>query len=155
EGRKYADVEIPFFRTEGNIVNIHARTILPDGTIVNFTGKAFDRMIVKARGVKYMAKTFTLPNVQVGCILEYFYTTDLADNFVFVSHWILSDELFTKSAKFSLMPYTSNYIQVHLRWTWHLLPAGTGQPTEQPNHIVTLESSDIPAFQTEDYMPPE
>jgi len=155
EGRKYADVEIPFFRTQGNVVNIHARTILPDGTIVNFNGKAFDRMIVKARGVKYMAKTFTLPNVQVGCILEYFYTTNLADNFVFDSHWILSDELFTKSAKFSLMPYSSDYSFIHLRWTWHLLPAGTGLPAEQPDHSITLVSSDIPAFQTEDYMPPE
>jgi hypothetical protein len=155
EGRKYADVEIPFFQTQGNVVNIHGRTILPDGTIVNFTGKPFDRMIVKARGVKYMARTFTLPNVQVGCILEYFYTTDLAENFVFDSHWILSDELFTKSAKFSLMPYTSDYMPIHLRWTWHLLPTGSGLPAEQPDHAITLESSDIPAFQTEDYMPPE
>ncbi|HEV2398852.1 MAG TPA: DUF3857 domain-containing protein [Candidatus Sulfotelmatobacter sp.] len=155
EGRKYADVEIPFFRAQGNVINIHGRTILPDGTIVNFSGKAFDKMIVKARGVKYMAKTFTLPNVQVGCILEYFYTVNLAENVVFDSHWILSDELYTKSAKFSLAPYTNDYNSVHLRWTWYLLPAGTGQPVEQANHVITLESSDIPAFQTEDYMPPE
>ena len=51
EGRKYADVEIPFFKeSEGNVVNIHARTIRPDGTIANFEGKAFDKIIVKAEG---------------------------------------------------------------------------------------------------------
>ena len=73
-------------------------------TIVEFTGKAFDKTIVKARGVKYMAKTFTLPDVQVGCILEYYYTIDLSEYTLFNSRWILSDELFTKNAKFSLKP---------------------------------------------------
>ncbi len=99
EGRKYADIEIPFYKEEGNIVNIHARTIQPDGTIVDFTGKAFDKSIVKARGVKYMAKTFTLPDVQVGSILEYYYTEDLSEDLLFNSHWILSNELFTESCK--------------------------------------------------------
>jgi len=49
EGRKYADVEIPFYKQVGNIINIHARTIEPDGSIVNFEGKAFSKSIVKAR----------------------------------------------------------------------------------------------------------
>ena len=65
EGRKYADIEIPFFKENGNnIVNVHARTIHPDGSIVNFEGKAFDKSIAKAKGLKYMAKTFTLPDVE-------------------------------------------------------------------------------------------
>jgi hypothetical protein len=63
EGRKYADVEIPFFKEEGNIHNIKARTVRPDGSIVNFEGKAFDKTIVKAKGLKFLAKTFTLPDV--------------------------------------------------------------------------------------------
>lgn len=49
EGRKYADVEIPYFREQGNIVGIRARTVRPDGGIVNFEGKAYDKTIVKAR----------------------------------------------------------------------------------------------------------
>jgi hypothetical protein len=155
EGRKYADIEIPFFKEEGKVVNLHARTIEPDGTIVNFSGKAFDKMIVKARGVKYMAKTFTLPDVQVGSILEYYYTTDLSEKFIFNSRWILSNELFTKNAKFSLKPYTSSYVPVNVRWTWNLLPPGTAQPAEAPDHVINLQVSDVPAFQTEDYMPPE
>ena len=36
EGRKYA-TEIPFFKENGNnIVNVHARTVRPDGSITNF-----------------------------------------------------------------------------------------------------------------------
>ena len=78
---------------------IRARTIRPDGSIADFDGKVFDKSIAKAKGLKYLAKTFTLPDVQVGSIIEYYYTIDLAENFVFDSHWILSNELFTKSAK--------------------------------------------------------
>jgi len=156
EGRKYANVEIPFYKENGNnIVNIHGRTIRPDGSIANFEGKAFDKSIAKAKGLKIMAKTFTLPDVQLGSILEYYYTLDLAEYFVFDSHWILSDELFTKSAKFSLKPYVSDYSNMHVRWNWQLLPSGTEAPKEGPDHIIRLQVQNIPAFQTEDFMPPE
>ena len=50
EGRKYADVEIPFFKDSGNVVNIRARSIRPDGSIANFDGKVFDKSIVKTKG---------------------------------------------------------------------------------------------------------
>jgi len=152
EGRKYADVEIPFFKETGSVVNLHARTIKPDGAIVNFEGKAFNKMIVKARGVKYMAKTFTLPNVEIGSILEYYYTIDLPEDAIVDSHWILSDELFTKSAKFSLKPYRKDDDPFNLRWTWNKLPPGATQPAETPDHAIQLSATDIPAFQTEDYM---
>src|SRR5579863_6121211 len=155
EGRKYADIEIPFFKDQGTIVNVHARTIRPDGSIANFNGQVFEKSIVKTKGVRYLAKTFTLPDVQVGGIIEYYYTTDFSEQFVFDSHWILSNELFTRSAKFSLHPYVSDYMPVNVRWSWQGLPAGTAQPKEGPDHVIRLEASNIPAFQTEDYMPPE
>jgi len=155
EGRKYADVEIPFWKVDGEVVNLHARSIKPDGTIVNFDGKAYDKSIVKARGVKYMAKTFTLPDVQVGGIIEYYYTIDLAEYSLFNSNWILNDELFTKNARFSLKPYDGDLGRFNMRWTWHNLPPGTAQPTQAPNRVINLVVSDVPAFHTEDYMPPE
>ena len=155
EGRKYADIEIPFYKGQGDVVNIHARTIKPDGTIVNFSGKIFEKTVVKARGVRYLAKTFTLPDVEVGGILEYYYTIDLAEYFVFDSHWIISDELFTKNARFSLKPYDGSYPPMNLRWIWSTLPPGTTAPAAAPNHVINLQVSDIPAFHTEDYMPPE
>jgi len=151
EGRKYADVEIPFFKEEGNnVVGVKARTIRPNGTIANFEGKPFEKSIAKAQGLKYMAKTFTLPDVQVGSIIEYYYTKDLSEHFLYDSHWILSDELFTKHAKFSLKPYT----EYSVGWSWQLLPQGAGQPKKGNDNIVRLEVNDIPAFPTEDYMPP-
>jgi len=154
EGRKHADIEIPFLKASQDVVGVKARTIRPDGSIVNFDGKVFEKELVKGRGVKYLAKTFTLPDVQVGGIIEYFYAVDLKEHYIFDSHWILSDELLTKRAQFSLKPYKSNYQVWSLRWSWNTLPAGAVPPKEGPDHIVRLEASNIPAFQTEDHMPP-
>jgi hypothetical protein len=155
EGRKYADVELPFVKFEGeDVVNIKARTIRPDGSIADFDGKVFEKTIAKAKGLKYLAKTFTLPDVQVGSIVEYYYTKDLAEHSTPNSHWVLSNELFIKHAKFSLKPHTSTYRRIPLRWTWQMLPAGTEQPKEGPDHVIRLEVNNIPAFRTEDYMPP-
>lgn len=156
EGRKYADIEIPFNKGGGNNVgNIHGRTIRPDGTAVEYEGKVFEKAIVKAKGLKYMAKTFTLPDVEVGSIIEYSYTLDLSENILYDSQWILSDELFTKNASFSLKPYVNDYIPFYCRWSWHDLPAGGEPPKEGPDHVVRLQVHNVPAFQSEDYMPPE
>jgi hypothetical protein len=153
EGRKRADIEIPFFKGSQEVVNVRGRTVRPDGSISNFDGKVFEKYLVKGKGVKYLAKTFTLPDVQVGGIIEYSYTVDLKEQYVFDSHWILSNELFTKKAQFSLKPYRGTYQTFSLRWSWQGLPPGVG-PKEGPDHVVRMEASNIAAFQLEDYMPP-
>ena len=154
DGRKYADVEIPYFKSEGNIVNIHARTIRPDGSIANFDGKVFDKSIAKHRGYKYLAKTFTLPDVQVGSIIEYSYTVDLSEHYVYDSHWMLTISS-QQDDKFSLRPYSSSYRNFSLRWSWNALPPKTDPPKQGPDNIVRMEADNIPAFQSEDFMPPE
>jgi hypothetical protein len=149
EGRKYADVEIPYWKGDLKITKFHARTIRPDGSIVNFEGKPIDKTIVKARGAKILAKTFTMPEVTVGSIIEYMYRIEYSEDYVFDSHWIISDELFTKSAKFSLKPAARFQLKVH----WNGLPPGL-RPLQEKRDI-HLEAQDIPAFIVEDFMPPE
>jgi len=156
EGRKHANVEIEFARvTEDDIANIHGRTIHPDGSIVNFDGTVFNKSLVKDRGRRYMAKTFTLPDVQVGSIIEYYYTRNLSEHYFYDSLWVLSEDLFTRSATFSLKPFEPNDWKLYLRWVWNWLPPGTAQPQQGPDRIIRLEAHNIPAFQEEQFMPPE
>jgi len=159
EGRKYANVEIPFLTQTQKVVDIKGRTIRPDGSIADFDGKVYEKELMKGkvqgRAYKYLAKTFTLPDVQVGAIIEYSYVIDFGEHKVFNSDWILSSELFTKKAQFSLKPFTSSYgVRMSLRCSWPLLPRGTDPPQEGKDHIYRMEANNIPAFQTEDYMPP-
>ena len=154
EGLKYANVEIPFEKGWDNVVSVKARTIRPDGSVANYDGKVAEQTIVKSRGVKYLAKTLALPDVHPGSIIEYSYTYDFAEGWFSNSHWILSEDLFTRRAVFTLKPYNSPYRRVIVRWSWQGLPPGTNPPKEATDHIIRMEARNIPAFQTEDFMPP-
>jgi hypothetical protein len=150
EGRKYGNIEISFVKGYGNIRNIRARIIRPDGSILDFDGKVYEKTIVKARGLKVLAKTFTLPEVQVGSIIEYRFERE-EPAYTFDSRWILSEDLFTKHARFSL----KSSDRFALRWSWPLgLPPGTENPRDDKDTI-RLEVRNVPAFELEDYMPPQ
>jgi hypothetical protein len=70
---KYSKFDIPF--TKGiKIKDIAARVIKADGTIVEITPKdIFEREIIKANKVKIKAKSFAVPNIEPGVIVEYRY----------------------------------------------------------------------------------
>ena len=153
EGRKYGNIEISYQKGMEKIAHLEARTIEPDGSSVEFTGSPFDETIMKFEGLKYFAKTFTMPEVKVGSILEYRYTIDLDEHRVFSSHWILNGRLFTRQANFSLRPYSSGTVPVNLRWTWRGVPSGTA-PKVGADHVIRMQMENIPAFQEEDFMPP-
>jgi hypothetical protein len=152
EGRKYANVEIPYSKSVTGISNIRARTIHPDGTIVNFDGKIFENTIVKSKTLRYMAKTFTMPDAQVGSVIEYQCMFDLEDNYIFNSNWMISEDLFTKKGVFSLKPYERFAMQINSPAG---LPPGTDPPKAGSDHVVRMTVVDVPAFQREDHMPPE
>jgi hypothetical protein len=151
EGRKYANVEIPYLKGSNSIRALEARVIRTDGSIVEFDGTVYEKPLVKARGVKMMSKSFTLPNVEVGSIVEYRYRRTMPYGWAFNSRWLLSDELFTRRAVFSLRPERTFL----LRWSWPLgLPPDTKPPAKERG-LIRLETRDVPAFVTEEFMPPE
>jgi hypothetical protein len=161
KGKDRANVEIPFDATFAGISDIRARTIAPDGTITPFTGKAFNSTIVKAQGVKYLAKTLALPNVQVGSIIEWKYT-EYWEEYVIAPHWVLQDDLLTKRAKFTFVPMfkAGHYVEDsrgdikdRVYYTLIGLPENTAIKTTT-NNKMELELKDIPAFVEEDFSPP-
>jgi hypothetical protein len=152
-GRKYADVEIPYFAE--SVKNIHARTIKSDGTIVEFNGSPYTKTVVKARGLKVKTEAFAMPAVEVGCVIEYFYTIENGSAGFEGSSWILDEDLFTKAADFSLNPFVSHAYSFHFGWTWRNLPPGTPSPNIDKQGMVRLHIVDVPAFNAEEMMPPE
>jgi len=149
-GRDSANIVIPY-QDKMNISSIHARTIRPDGSIVNFDGQVFKTTMEKKRDSKFLAETFTVPDVQVGSIIEYRYSYDFEDYYIFESHWIVSAPLFTKKAVFTLKPFD----RWPVRWSWPAgLPAGTTTPVQGPDSIIRMTSENVPGFQEEEFMPP-
>jgi hypothetical protein len=151
EGREYADVSIPYDKSTEQIRDLEARTIQPDGSVVKFDGSVYETPIAKSRDTKLVAKTFTMPDAHVGSIIEYRYTHYLRPWYVFDSHWILSDQLFTRFAQFYLNPSRD----FSLRYSWPMgLPDGTEVPHKAHGRI-ELETHDVAAFVHEEYAPPD
>lgn len=70
---KYSKVDIPFVKGM-KIKDILARVVKPDGSIVELAKTdVFDREIAKADKIKVKAKSFAVPNMEVGVIFEYQY----------------------------------------------------------------------------------
>jgi transglutaminase superfamily protein/uncharacterized protein DUF3857 len=155
KGKSHADVEL-VIPPEGAISGLKARTIQPDGKIMEFTGKPFQKTIVKTRGVKVLAKSFTMPEVNVGSIIEYKYKVQwpwiIVDN-----SWTIQHELYTVKESFRMKPYSGglqgfeNGYQVAALYSHmpnNVKPVQKGGGYE-------LDVENMPAFESEGYMPPE
>jgi hypothetical protein len=150
---KYATVEIEQFGKR-HIGDIAGRTIKANGTIVDLKKDSiFDRDLAKAKGVKVHAKTFTMPNVEVGDIIEYRYR-ESRDNEV-ASHmrlyfqrelplWTVTYHL--KPLNIPMLPYGMRTLALHFQ-----------QPPfqKEPNGFYAISVNNMPAFREERYAPPE
>jgi Domain of Unknown Function with PDB structure (DUF3857) len=159
EGKKYATVELPYNRGIGKISDIRARTIRPDGSIANFDGKVYEKTVIKGHGIKILEKAFTLPDVQVGSIIEYKFGDYWGDDKFFDARWIVQDELKKLHAHYSYKPFQGDLITEHgsigngVFWS-SLLPNGEKPVRNDMTHIVELDLANVPAFEEEEFMPP-
>jgi hypothetical protein len=164
-GRKYADVELPYNRRNFTIAQISGRTVHTDGSVVPFEGKPFDKVVVKGHGARYQVKSFTLPDVQVGSILDFRYSLRYADNVLIPPQWIVQDELFQKKATFKYIPFQGKgntevvlahgQLANHVAWTPYLPKEHLPQERSNPmSYWVDLDLNDVPPFVKEPFMPP-
>jgi hypothetical protein len=76
-GKEWATVEVPYDPQMAAPPIIEARTIHPDGTIIPLTRKGADALTFQSIGPTLRRAYFTLPGVEVGSILEYWWTVPL------------------------------------------------------------------------------
>jgi len=153
QGTKEANVQIPYLKGSSDIKDIRARTIQPDGTVTNFSAEIFDKTVVKVSGVKFLAKTFTLPDVHPGSIIEYKYREQSSEHLLLNEKWIVSGHLFTRDARFSFKPY-SGPGSFSFSYRQFGLPANSVPQLEKDGSYL-LEVHDIPGIEEETFMPPE
>lgn len=151
EGKKYADIEIPYIKNYFQINSVKGRTIKPDGTIVPFTGQVFEKMVVKSRDFKFLAKTFSLPDVQPGSIIEYRYTKSWDEYVLHGSYWEPQTDLFIKKAHFSIKQYQGEFA---MYWTAFRLPIGA-TVKKGDNGTFYLDLENIAPFDDEGLRPPD
>lgn len=150
--KKESNVEIEYNKSQEAIQGVRARTIQPDGTITEFDGNTLDKEIRKAAGVRYVAKTFAIPNVQSGCIVEFKYREQLSE-FGYVSgHWVVQYDLFTRLARFSMKSRPS---PLPLMTRSYRLYSENATIQREGGGEFTLEVHDLPGIEEEPLMPSE
>ena len=160
KGKQYADQEINYEGGQFRIAEVEGRTIHSDGTVIPFTGKPYQKLVEKSGKEKYKATVFTLPDVQVGSIIEYRYVLEYESNLVVAPRWYLQGPLYTRKAHFFFLPTEhlledghGGVIPGRVGYT-AVLPAGSSVVYSPAGKSYSLDVEKIPAYPQEDYMPP-
>lgn len=167
EGKKYANVEIPYLEKYMQLEDLRARTVSTDGQSTVSNAEVFDKEIVKAKRYKLNAKTLTLSNVQVGSIIEYSYRLRWKKGFPDVvkhpSQYVFTEPLAYPAANWEVQ---RDIFVRHAHLTLHPYPGGSPQfdfigltdsprPKLLPDGSIQIELDDLPAFEEEQAAPPE
>ena len=154
EGMKYADVELPHLGDALRVKDIQARTIRRDGTVVPFDGDVFEKIVARGKDLEIEVRVFVLPQVEVGSIIEYRYRREWRGKYFMPLPWGIQGELSVLHGHYTVRPFslgeTGGERSFHLSY---VLPDGVRM--NPVGGMWTLKVEDIPAFQHEDYMPPD
>jgi hypothetical protein len=148
-------VEIPFgkfFGRETKIGDIAARTIKPDGTIVELQkSDIFETTQVKASGAKIKVKSFAVPGIEVGSIIDYRWREvrpNASANYIRLQ---FQRDVPAQLVKYLIKPYPYEGYGMRTQ-TFH----GLSSPfAKEKNGFYSTTMTNMPALREEPQMPPE
>jgi len=140
-------VDIPYLgRTE--IKDIAARVIKPDGSIVELKKTdIFERTIVKVSGAKLKAKSFALPGVEPGAIIEYRWREVIPNGSANHLRIQFQREIPVANVSYYLKPFQGmRYMPFRL---------GDAKFVKDKDGFSKIAATNLPAFREEPMAPPE
>ncbi|HZE80131.1 MAG TPA: DUF3857 domain-containing protein [Candidatus Polarisedimenticolia bacterium] len=146
-GKRHANVEIPMTE-KTSVMDLVARTIHPDGRIVDLTDRPFEKVVFQGKGLRVRVQAFTLPQVSAGDIIEYRY--ELHYKGLLHHHWTVQHDLYAVKEHFRFR-YDKKY---SVKW---LSTAGLQQSPEHDTKsgVLQMDSENVAPFEAEEQMPPE
>ena len=160
KGKELATVSVPYVRSSFKITDVRARTIHADGKVIPLDVKPADLMEAKTTGFQVNKVVFTLPDVQVGSILEYSWQLRYDDNTLSSPNWEIQQPYFVRKAHYSFIR-SKDYVEVtdsrgdsanRLLYTWNL-PDGQ-KVNQDATGRYTVDVSDVKPLPDEEFMPP-
>lgn len=148
---KFSKLDIPF--TKGKkIEDVAARVIKPDGTIVNLAPTdIFEREVAKVGKARFMAKSFAVPAIEPGVIVEYQYVETIKGDSVGGERLIFQRDIPMQKVTYLIRPFGKST----LKYNWYNIPEARfrDDPANKGYQVATLY--DVPAYKDEPYMPPD
>ena len=151
---EFATVEIPRTGNNQRLADIVGRTIKPDGTIIELKKDAiFDRALVKTKGMKLNGKTFVMPNVEVGDIIEYQYHEIREKETASYMRLYFQRDIPMWTVTYHVKPLNLAWLPYNMRTMSFQSHSAPFQ--KEPDGFFFSTASNVPAFREEPNMPPE
>ena len=146
-------IDIPFL-SNWKIQDIAARTIKPDGSIVELKKEdVLERTIEKSNGRKIKAKSFAMPGVEPGAIIEYRWKEMRTDQLANYIRLYFQRDVPVQLVKYYIKPLSLPGFEYGMRaQTFN----GAASPfTKEKDGFYSVSMTNVPAFHEEPRMPPE
>jgi hypothetical protein len=159
KGKEAATIRIPYEKGSFKVTDIKGRTIHSDGTVIPLTAKPSDLVDIKTANYQRNTMVFTLPNVEVGSILEYRLQLRYEDDMVSSPTWVVQQPYFVHKAHYFFTPSSSSYITnsrgENLNRLMYLVRANKdAKVIRDASGRYSFDIVDVPAIPAEDWMPP-
>ncbi len=147
---KQSKIDIPFINGT-KIKDVAARTIKPDGTIIELAKEdVIEKTVVKVSGLKLRTKSFAFPAIEPGAIIEYKWREVISGASANNLRLHFQREIPIQSVIYHIKP--SNSLS-----SFNVLPFNMARPEfeKDKNGFHTTTVTKMPAFREEPLMPPE
>jgi Domain of Unknown Function with PDB structure (DUF3857)/Transglutaminase-like superfamily len=149
-------IEIPFGRIFGRDIqlrDIAARTIKPDGTIIEVKkDDIFERVERRMSGLKLKVKSFAMPGVEPGSIIEYRWREVFSSNAKYIRLPFQRDIPIQK-VSYYVKPFSGPNFPYAMRYQVFRMPSA--EFVKDKNGFHRMMRTNVPAFRKEPRMPPE
>ena len=146
-------IEIPFLgRTR--IKDVAARTIRPDGSVVELKKEdVFEKTILKAGDLKLRAKSFALPSVEPGAIIEYRWREVHPNRSANYTRLRFQRDIPVQRVTYYVKPAANMAGGASLRF--HPFRMEAPKFVKEKNGFYSTTLTNVPAYREEPRMPPE
>jgi hypothetical protein len=135
------------------INEIAARTIKPDGTVLEVgRDSIFDRNIARADGLSVKAKSFAMPGVEPGAIIEYRWRETREDEIANYVRLPFQREIPVQNVIYHIKPLSHPFFPFGMRSVSFHIPSTSF--TKESNGYLRTTLANVPALREEPYMPP-
>lgn len=146
---KFAKMDIPFMKGK-KVEKVAARVIRPDGTIIELKpGDIFEREIAKAGKARVLAKSFAVPGIEPGVIVEYQYSEILKEDSASGERLIFQRDIPMQRVSYYVRPYGNSKI------SFHSYNMDDTRFVDDKKGFQVGTMTNVPAFKEEPYMPPD
>ena len=146
---KYSKFDVPF-RKGMKIKDLAARVIKSDGSITEIRREdIFEREIIRTSGVKIKAKSFAVPNIEPGVIIEYRYKEAIDDAGAVGMRLQFQRDIPVQNLSYYYKPYRSN------EPSYQSYNFNDTKFTKDRDGFYLAKRTNVPAIKEEPRMPPD